>query len=191
MAEEINKRIRTRKTGLLTAYKKAVYRWVISSPFMKDLSLGGIGSIAAQFGLPAGSEQGAADAIARAIVDSTTVEFVKFSDSLSGTLKINFQPKNFLNLLRLPEGFTTIQNSTYPKIHWMEWLIKKGDQVVVFDYKFVAQSGGRSGGGVMDSGGSFRVDPRYSGTEDSNVFTDMFKGREQQISQILQKELFV
>ncbi len=191
MAQEINKKITTRKPRLLTAYKRAVFGWVKTSVFMRDLTSGGVGSIASQFGLLAGSEQGVADTIARAIVDSTNIEFIKFSNNLSGSLKVNFQPKDFLNLLVLPEGFTSIQNSAYSQIHWMEWLIKKGDQVVVFDYSFVAEQGGRSGGGVMDSGGNFRVDPRYSGTEDNNVFTDMFKRREKQISQILQKELFL
>ena len=73
----------------------------------------------------------------------------------------------------------------------MDWLINMGDQILVFDYSFQPGLEGRSGGGVMLGGGSYRINPKYSGTQVNNVFTDMFKNREQQISNILEKELFV
>ena len=187
IADEMNNLIRRRRARLLGARKKAVDGWVSSSAFIVHLASGGVGSIAAEFGLLAGSESIVANSIKSAIAESTKIEFGKFTKTLKGGLEIRFQPSTFVNLLSLPEGFTTINNG---KLHWMDWLINRGDEVLVFDYTFQPGLEGRSGGGVMLGGGSYRINPKYSGTQDNNVFTDMFKNREQQIANILQSELF-
>lgn len=188
IADEMNNLIRKRKARLLGVMKKAVDGWVSSSPFIMDLASGGVGSIAAEFGIFAGSEISVADSIKQAITESTTIEFGKFNKTLRGGLQIRFQPSSFVNLLALPEGFSS---TSAGKLHWMEWLINRGDQILIFDYSFQPGLEGRSGGGVMLGGGSYRINPKYSGTQDNNVFTDMFKNREQQISNILERELFV
>ena len=87
-----------------------------------DLASGGVGSIAAEFGIFAGSEISVADSIKQAIAESTTIEFGKFNKALRGGLQIRFQPSSFVNLLALPEGFSSINEG---KLHWMEWLINK------------------------------------------------------------------
>jgi hypothetical protein len=103
------------------------------------------------------------------VVDSTEVKFVKFSNTLKGGLEFNFQPSSFANLLALPAGHTIYQDGD---LHWLEWLLKRGDSIIVTNYTYNPSSGlGRSGLGNMIPGGAFRVPPQFSGTEDNNFIT--------------------
>lgn len=188
IAEELNKIVRKRRAKVLGLAKKAVDGWVSSSPFFASLVSGGVASIAAEFGITAGNELSVANVIQSAIVDSTNIEVGKFTRTLKGGLQIRFQPSNFFNLLALPEGFSVTEKGT--NLHWMDWLINKGDQIIVFDYDFQPGLEGRSGGGVMIGGGAYRVNPRYAGVQDNNVFTDMFIGREKDVSKIIEDGLF-
>jgi hypothetical protein len=51
----------------------------------------------------------------------------------------------------------------------------------------MSPSEGRSRGGVMDKGGSWRVPPAYSGTADDNFITRAFEGKSKQIQKLVQK----
>jgi len=188
IATELNSRVRTRRARLLGKMKRAVESWVSSSRFIRDLGNGGIGSIAAELGITAGNESIVVNSITSAIVESTVLDVTKFTTTLQGGIQIRFQPSNFINLLSLPDGFTVTEKGD--QLHWMDWLINKGDQVIIFDYTFTPGLEGRSGGGVMLGGGSYRVNPFYSGTADSNVFTDIFRNREQTIADIVEQEIF-
>ena len=73
-------------------------------------------------------------------------------------------------------------------LHWLQWLLERGDEIIVAGYEFGGNSGrGRSGLGYMTTGGSFRVPPQFSGTKDNNFISRALVGKaqEQAISKIL------
>ena len=55
---------------------------------------------------------------------------------------------------------------------WLDWLINRGDEIIVSQFGFESAGGkGRSGGGKMKKGGSWRISPQYAGTVDDNFIT--------------------
>lgn len=165
--------------------KSLIPSWVNSQPEIQSLSSSDPGSLAGQFGI-SGSSLEIVTAIINSIVSATEIKFVKYTSNLRGGLEIGFQPTNFANLLALGEGHTIYQGGD---LHWLEWLLKRGDSIIVTNYQYNPQTGlGRSGLGNMRTGGSFRVPPQFSGTEDNNFITRAFVGpsQEKQIAKILQ-----
>lgn len=189
IAEEANKVLLKRKSTILQQAQSLAVGWIASQPEMQDLQSVSVGSLAGQFGLYAGQGQGAAIAITNAIKHAITVDFKKFNNNFVGGFDINFQPTDFLNLLSLPQGFVNYANGKLP---WLDWLLTKGDTVIVVNYHYNAQTGiGRSGLGNMTKGGSFRVPPEFSGTEKNNFITRALVGEDQEkaLTDIFKREL--
>lgn len=77
------------------------------------------------------------------------------------------------NIISLPMGAFPSKRG---EVHWLEWLVTKGTQVVLGDYFIYPYAKGktRSGGTkvmqklVSSSGKPFRVDPQYAGTLNDN-----------------------
>lgn len=181
--ENINK-------GKLKAQAKIsqlVNRWIISQPEMKSLMSYDIGSLAGQFGLPAGQGFLAVEAIAQSVADSITVQFSRFNpSSLAGDLNINIQPEGFSNILNLGVGHVVFSGGD---LHWLDWLLTKGDTIIVVGYHYEPKSGaGRSSLGYMSSGQAFRVPPEFSGTAENNFITRAIIGQPQEaaISNIIE-----
>ena len=105
------------------------------------------------------------------------------SNRLTGGIEFNFQPADFANLLGLPQGHQVTNKAA--DLHWLDWLLTKGDTVIVKGYSYEPSGKGRSGGGSMKTGGFFRIDPSYSGTTINNFITRAFVGRETQLAKIL------
>jgi hypothetical protein len=117
------------------------------------------------------------------------VVFKPFNNNLRGGISINIQPASFVNLLSLQEGFTTYSGGT---LHWLDWLLLKGDSIIIIDYQYNPKIGlGRSNLGNMIAGGSFRVPPQFSGSEDDNFITRALTGdvAEGQIMKMLEEVL--
>jgi hypothetical protein len=127
--------------------------------------------------------------IEQSIINSIDVVFKPFNNNLSGGISINIQPASFVNLLSLQEGFTTYSGGT---LHWLDWLLLKGDSIIIIDYQYNPKIGlGRSKLGNMKAGGSFRVPPQFSGSEDDNFITRALTGdmAEGQIMKMLEEVL--
>ena len=187
LAQEINLILQTKKNSIQEKCKKLASQWILSEPEMLSLQVGIPESLAGQFGLVAGTEVFAAQQIAQAVSDSVSARLDKFDNKLNGGLYIYFQPSNFLNLLGLDSGHTV-----YPRgdLHWLEWLLLKGDSIIIVNYSYNPQLGlGRSELGNMKESvsGSFRVPPEFSGTADNNFVTRALIGsyQESQIQNII------
>jgi hypothetical protein len=140
------------------------------------------------FGLKFKTNEATVKAVVESISNSINVNISKINDNYQGKIQFNCQPVDFRNLLDLPEGFVFSEKDA--SLHWMDWLLNKGLQTIVYGYSYVPGRGfGRSGGGKMAEGGFFRVPPQYSGTSQNNFVTRAFKSREREITSILQ-ELF-
>lgn len=168
--------------------KSLIPPWISAQPEIQSLLSSSPDSLAGQFGIP-GATSSIISSIINSIVGATEVKFVPYSANLKGGLELRFQPKNFSNLLALPDGHTVYRGGD---LHWLDWLLKRGDSIIVTNYQYNPQTGlGRSGLGNMVTGNAFRVPPQFSGTVDNNFITRAFVGPQQetQISDIFKRLL--
>ena len=183
-SEVINNKLKSQIGYITSESKNLAVFFLMSSPEITSLSGG---ELAGAFGLTSGASSAAISAIHQAFVNSIYVEFKHFDKNLkNGGVYIYFQPSAFSNLLNLPEGHTIYEKGD---LHWLQWLLERGDEIIVAGYSYDAQGGlGRSGLGYMSQGGAFRVPPQFSGTSDNNFITRALIGKVQEgkISQILQ-----
>jgi hypothetical protein len=182
-AELINKKIKTHESSIQSKAKAFAVQSLLSQPEIASLSGG---ELAGAFGLTASDAVSAIGAISQSFSNSIYVKIQKFNKNLKdGGVYIYFQPSNFANLLSLSEGHVVYSKGD---LHWLQWLLQRGDEIIVAGYQFEGVSGrGRSGLGYMTSGGAFRVPPQYSGTVDNNFVSRALIGSRQEniLSQIL------
>ena len=160
---------------------------VAATPEMRSLAkmIDGDQNLAGQFGLPAGTEQGAVNAIWNAVADATSAKWNEFTPGFRrGGLIIKVQPKDFANLLALPQGFvhaTIAKTGQNYSMHWLQWLLERGDETIVANYQYQPSRGfGRSKVGIMKSEGaeSWGVPTDYAGTRDDNFITRALRSQE-------------
>lgn len=187
IATYINDVLSKNLNNIINKVKLLIPSWVMSQPEIASLSSSDSLSLAGQFGLVNGAS--ASQAIANSVAQATYIKFVKYSNNFNGGLELQFQQADFNNLLSLQEGHTIYSGGN---LHWLDWLLKRGDAIIVSNYQYNPSTGlGRSGLGNMIGGGSFRVPPQFSGTPDNNFITRALIGatQEQQITDIIQNIL--
>jgi hypothetical protein len=188
LVELINDHITKNLNKIFIAIKVLIPSWIRVQPEIISLLSTEPTSLAGQFGINRNADV-IVNNIINAIVGATEIKFTKYTKKFNGGLEINFQPKNFQNLLSLADGHTVYTDGD---LHWLDWLLKRGDSIIIMNYQYNPQTGlGRSGLGNMISGGAFRVPPQFSGTIDDNFVTRAFLGKdqEQQVFTILEKIL--
>jgi hypothetical protein len=95
---------------------------------------------------------------------------------------------SYASILRLPEASFTTEKGE--KLDWLEWLLLEGNNVIIADYRFKALGGkGRTGGGLMLKGGTWRVPPESAGTANDNFITRAIAQIEEPLTQVVQKWL--
>lgn len=185
LASHLNKSLAKNKNKATIPLKKAIEGWLFESPEVQSLlSVGNIDSLNSLFGLSPGAGASAVSSIINSVANSVEIKFTKISPKdLSGSVEISFQKTDFSNLLSLPQGHQITEVGT--DLHWLDWLLTKGDAVIIAGFFYDPTGDGRSGGGVMKVGGTFRVPPVFSGTKDNNFITRAFANKNAQISKIL------
>lgn len=178
LADLANKQIANSSAEILQKCQALINGWILAQPEIISLNSSSPDSLAGQFGLLPGQAISATNSVINAIKDSITVKIVKFNNKLKGGITVEFQPSNFINILNIPQCHTPISGGD---LHWMDWLLKRGDNIIVVNYQYDPKSGvGRSGLGQMISGGSFRVPPQFAGTEKDNFITRALIGPSQE-----------
>ena len=183
IAEEVNKRIRKNRRKARITLRNLVPQWIREQPEMVSLSAEGVDSLAAQVGLPFGTGPRAADAIAAAVRGSLIIDFNTVNTGLKGLIEFSIQPTDFVNLLNLPNG--VVYTELGAALPWLEWLLLRGNTVIVGGYSYEPAPDGRSGGGFMQFGGSWRIPPQFAGFPDNNFITRALENRNDQIEEIL------
>lgn len=164
IAEELNDKIQNRKNDIIRQVKQLVNALIETQPEIQSLK---DGTLKGAFGII--DSDSAVENITQALLNSVEINIKKFTNDLSGGLTINIQPSSFRNLLGLPQGFTVYSGGV---LHWLDWLLLRGDTIIIVDYQYNPKTGlGRSGLGNMIEGGSFRVPPQFSGSDDDNFIT--------------------
>jgi len=176
MAEYINDILQKNQNGIANDIKKFIPSWIKLQPEIQSLLSNDPSSLVGIFGITK-SPSAIVDSIVNSVLGSISFKFIKFSDNLKGGFTINIQPTTFSNLLQLPDGYT---NYVGGSLHWMDWLLLRGDEIIVANYQYNPKTGlGRSNLGNMISGGFFRVPPQFSGTLENNFITRALTGQSQ------------
>ena len=187
IANYINSRISSRRSALISGVSNLIPAWINSQPEIISLQSSDTDSLAGQFGLTSSAR--IVTSIIESITNSVNISIVPFDRNLNGGLELNFQPSDFANLLSLSTGYVRYEGGN---LHWLDWLLTKGDTIIITNYQYNPGTGlGRSGLGNMTPGGAFRVPPQYSGTDDNNFITRALSGttQEQQITRVFNKIL--
>ena len=172
IAIEINNILSSKQNYLLSEVKKRIPLWIESQPEIISLKSNDIFSLAGQLGIP-GDVTYVVNAITNAVKESTSIKFIKYTPNLKGVgLELHFQPSDFKNLLSLNEGHVNYNNGD---LHWLDWLLIKGNAVIITNYQYNPSTGlGRSGLGNMIPGNFFRIPPQFAGTIQDNFVTRAF-----------------
>lgn len=188
LSELINNKITQQLSFMTKDIISTVPSWINAQPEIMSLFSKDESSLAGQFGI-AGNVGGIVNAIVSSIANSITVKFIKFNNNLKGGLEFYIQPDNFSNLLGIPEGHVFYSGGD---LHWLNWLLIRGDQIIISNYQYNPSTGlGRSGLGNMIGGNSFRVPPAFAGTKNNNFITRAFTGtdKEKYFTDLFQKAL--
>ena len=178
LAQELDRTMSSIVKGIHPTMTEFVANTIEQSSAMKDLNQG---IARGQFGLSSRQAASATAAISQSVAETVQIIPSKVSvtgDKFKGGLVITVQPSDLSNILSLPEGKITYYSKTYKKdvtLDWLEWIVEKGDAIIVGKFDFVMEAGkGRSGLGTMKKEGSWRVPPSISGTIDDNFITQAF-----------------
>lgn len=162
---------------------KNIAKWIEEQPEIISLKHVAVtNSLGALFGLTPTEATSAVSSIITSIINSVKID-INLNDKLDGNIIFNFQPDDLSNLLNLPEGHrNTLKNTD---LHWLDWLLTKGNTVIIVGYYYAPSTKGRSAAGNMVQGGSFRVPPEFAGNKDNNFITRAFSNRQKEIENIL------
>lgn len=183
----LNAKLKSKAARIESRAKELASMWIMEQPEVRSLTSNDPNSLAGLFGLTNKSTR--VQYITQAIVDSVHVVLQPLDAKFKGFLQINFQPKDFLNVLTRPSGYVVYEKGTLP---WIDWLLNRGSSIIISNYYYEGSVGkGRSGLGTMKIGGSFRVPPEFAGTENDNFITRAFLGtdKESKIAKIIEEEL--
>lgn len=188
LAKDLNIVLNKNKGKIERKIRALIPAWVQEQPEISSLLDEGVfGSLNAQFGFFSGTAAQAVSAISLAVANSTVVTFEKISDTLSGGVTLNVQPNSFAELLELPEGYIPALSGP---LYWLNWLLLEGNRTLVIGYSYQPDTSGRSGGGVMTYGRSWRVPAEFAGTADNNFVTRALSNREKELSAILKETVY-
>ena len=184
LSKQVVEFIRKRQSRLTSRVQDYVAKTIEKSPEIQSLRSG---ELKIDFGL----DSDPTDQIVNTIANSVRVLInpVKFSKgSFVAGVEVLVQPTSFANLLSADFAEQEIRGGSIP---WLEWLLTRGDSIIIADFGVEYQSGrGRSGGGTMSSTvAPFKVNPRYSGTTDNNFITRALDRSQQELIKIIQQEL--
>ena len=135
----------------------------------------------ASLGLTTTKAINASQQIAQAVSDSVVVKTKKINPkNLSGGLELFVQPEDYANVLSVSEASVNYRSRRFKtniNIPWLDWLLTKGDQILISGFEFQPGSNlGRSRAGRMVESpmGNWRISPEFAGTKSDNFITRAF-----------------
>jgi hypothetical protein len=142
------------------------------------------GLLKAEMGLTNSKASHITQAIINELIENTKAEYIPGTSKIMGILQVRLKTGLSDSLY---EEASYISNGH--KIDWLNWIMKKGTQVIVsnFEVNYTSSKPSRSGLAVMkyDKGSIFRVEPRYSGIESDNIISRYLQKQVKDIQQIM------
>lgn len=184
LAKEGDKALRNASPRIKRRVKELVTAALASSKEISEISSG---VLRLDFGLT----QDPTVEIINSVANSVYVEVRRIRATKSkfgGGVTIAVQPSNYSNLLSLPGAQQEIRGGSIP---WLNWLLTRGDDIIIgnFGVEYGSMYGRTGGARMSEEFSPFRVDPRYSGTPESNFITRSLAPYEKTISKIIKEEI--
>lgn len=147
-----------------------------------------------ELGLTSNQASSASSDIADTVSESVVIQREsKTTKKTLGGMAIYIQPSSFANVLAIKGSSITYLSKTYKqnvKLEWLDWLINRGDEIIVSNFSFSPSGKGRTRGGRMVKGGSWRVSPQYAGTKEDNFITRALgESSQKEIASVIEKEI--
>jgi hypothetical protein len=122
-------------------------------------------------------------------VQVTSLGAQRVGSKIEGGLRIEILKGDYSEVLGVRGG--SFKSEGGYDIDWLEWLTLKGDSIVVADHRFVTgfPERSRTGMGLMQMPGSWRVPAEFSGTSEDNWLVRALIAVEPEIGKILGEEL--
>ena len=189
--DKFNDAIKKSITGVEEQVKRLVYDNIYNCSELEALREG---SLRSELGLSLRQASGASSDIAQAVSESVVIQEDKDTKKKSsGGMTVYVQPSNFANVLEVKDSSVTYLSKRYKKnvkLEWLDWLINRGDEIIVANFGFVSSGKGRTGGGRMQKGGSWRISPRHAGTQEDNFITRALgESSQKEIASIIEKAI--
>lgn len=132
--------------------------------------------------------------IRNAIIEGIQVNIKADTGNALLTINIQVGEKDFSDILELDAAFqnwTDAQGTTIkgPPLPWLDWLLLKGTNNIIDDYRFSTGGVGRTGlDGIMKKkeGSVFKIPDAHSGIESDNFITKIFD----EVSKEIDKKLW-
>lgn len=192
LMQELNKKFTANVAqSLVNSIKDDIKLLLLKTPEAQSLLSG---ELRGQFGIPFGYEDNFVKSIISTIADNIQLDFKPIR--LVGTTKIDggftfyVARSDFKDILDLPQAqIVTDKNDILP---WLEWLLLKGDKIIISDYSlYFAPRGSRSHSYIMieNHGEFWKVPSEFAGTIKNNWITRALDEKTKNISQIIANKL--
>ena len=148
----------------------------ISSPEYLSLTTGG--KLSVELGIPGDVALRLLDKVINTFADSLVVDLKDIKSW--GSLARGFFPMNIYIHETVIDKIIALPESSYlsnqRRVDWMEWLLTKGNQVILANFKiqygnYAQVDFSRTGGAIMIEGGTWRIPPEFAGTYNDNWIT--------------------
>lgn len=149
------------------------------------------GTLKAEFGI---ADAGSVITVIDSLIETLSTKYngIKISErGLSGGFILTMMKSDDMNGVIFSEAAKVFDSEGY-SLPWLEWLLLKGNEIIVKNYEVVYGSFNysRSGMAIMKpSSGSWRVSTQFSGTEQDNWTTRAINSVEDNIYNIIQKNI--
>lgn len=169
--------------------KMLVKNALINEPEYSSLKAG---TLKAEFGI---SNSSAIDSVIDALVNTLEVQSnpVKLTkNSLSGGFVLKMIKSDNISGIIYTDIASVIDDVNGYVLPWLEWLLLRGNEIIVRKYSvnYVNSPRSRSGMALMvQSNKSWRVPPNFSGTENNNWITRAISKIDKEIVRIIQSSL--
>lgn len=179
--------------GIKSKIQKLCELLILQSPTYTNLING---ELLGALGVP--DVESRMNAIINVVKNSVQIAYqpiIRRGSDLTGGLTINILKSDFSDILNISSA--TYQTERGVSIEWLDWLLIQGDRIIVigydvhFDLNQTQKIKSRTGLALMKHGAGFRLDPRFSGTKESNFLTKAFQisNIEELITDIIKEEI--
>lgn len=135
------------------------------------------GSLNHEFGFEMGTAQTKVDAVLEAISQIIQVRIttpIVEGERLQGSIEVFLDPFELETVFSMEEA--QIETEKGATLNWLEWLLSRGNEIIIGDYFYLAIPSpySRSGVGIMVKnkvGKTYKVNSSYAGTLDDNWIT--------------------
>jgi hypothetical protein len=173
IAAQLNKALKKSFKSIKSEVSAKLGRIFQFSPVYSALISGELGPL---LGLPDTEARSRVDEIIAAIVLFMEYELIPLKvhgNNITGGVEVRLLQADFADILSLPAA--SIKDKDGREIPWLEWLLVRGDSIIIGGYRvdFGPHPKSRSGDAIMvrDDSVGWRVPPEYSGVINDNWLT--------------------